>query len=81
MNVTLKPELEQFIDQQVKSGRFTSTAEAVEAGIARLMLDPEPELDADEVTEIRLSLEQMRRGEVVDWRQHSVELRKRYLGK
>jgi putative addiction module CopG family antidote len=42
MHVTLKPELERFVEEQVKAGRFSSVAEALEAGLARLMLDPLP---------------------------------------
>jgi Arc/MetJ-type ribon-helix-helix transcriptional regulator len=81
VRLDLKPELERYIEEQVKAGRFASPAEVVEAGIARLMLDPDPdELDAQDVVKIRESLEQMRRGEVLDWRQHSAELRKKYLG-
>lgn len=81
MIVALKPEIEKFIDDQVKAGRFSSAAEALEAGVARLMLDPAPdELDAKDVAELRESLEQMRRGEVLDWRTYSAELRSKYLG-
>ena len=82
MNLQLRPELQRFLDDQVKQGRFASQTEAVEAGIARLMLDPEPDtLDARDVEEIGRSLEQMRRGEVIDWRQHGGMLREKYLGK
>ena len=56
--------MQRFLDEQVASGHFRSHAEAVEAGVARLMLDADPdELDVQQITR---SLEQMRRGEVVD---------------
>ena len=81
MNVELRPEMEQFVDDQVKAGRFSSPAEVLEAGIARLMLDPEPDvLDAGVVAELRESLAGMRRGEVVDRKEQAVALRERYLG-
>jgi len=82
MNVQLRPELEQFLDEQVKAGHFSSTSEALEAGIARLMLDPEPdELDAQDLAEIRQSLDEMRRGELIDGEKLHAQLRTRYLGK
>jgi Arc/MetJ-type ribon-helix-helix transcriptional regulator len=82
MNVRLKPELEKFLDDQVKAGNFPSTADAVEAGVARLMLDTEPdELDQQDLDNIRESLAQMRRGEVVDAKQLHAQLRDRHLNK
>ena len=34
MNVSLKPELEKFVEEQVKAGRFSSATEVLEAGLA-----------------------------------------------
>ena len=53
----------------MKAGRFTSRTQALEAGIARLMLDGEDELDAQDIEDINESLAQMRRGELIDWKQ------------
>ena len=79
MNVQLSPALEKFVDDQVLQSRFSSASEVLEAGLARLMLDPEPdELDATDVAELRESLAQMRRGEVLDWKQYSAQVRARY---
>jgi len=81
MNVSLKPELERFVEEQVKAGRFSSPAEVLEAGLARLMLDPLPdELDAEDLAAIAESEEQIARGEDLDWKEVSKELRRRYLG-
>jgi putative addiction module CopG family antidote len=81
MDVQLKPELERFVDEQVRQGSFSSATEVVEAGLARLMLDPEPdELDARDVAELTESLDQMRRGEVIDWEELSGRLRRKHLG-
>jgi putative addiction module CopG family antidote len=78
MNVELDPTLEEFIDQQVRHGRFSSRAQVLEAGLARLMLDPDPDvLDQRDLAEIRESLAQMRRGEVLDWKQYSARIRAR----
>ncbi len=81
MNVSLtKPELEQFIHEQVKSGHFSSPDEVIEAGLARLMLDDQsaPLDDADRAA-IRESEEQIARGEDMDWKQVSTALRNKYL--
>lgn len=79
MNVQLNPALEKFVNDQVRQGRFSSPAEVLEAGLARLMLDPDPdELDAHDVAEIQESLAQMRRGEVLDWKEYSAKIRARY---
>ncbi|MDB5353840.1 MAG: putative addiction module antidote protein family [Phycisphaerales bacterium] len=37
MSLQLKPELQKFIDDQVKAGRYDSPEEVVEAGIATLV--------------------------------------------
>ena len=80
MNVTLKPELERFIDDQVSVGRFSSAAEVLEAGLARLMLDPShDELDAEDQAAIDESEAQISRGEDLDWKEVSVTLRRQYL--
>lgn len=80
MDVTLQPELQKFVEDQVKSGRFPSTAAVVEAGIARLMLDPDPDdLDAADLAAIEESEQQIARGEDVDWAETAAMLRKQYL--
>jgi Arc/MetJ-type ribon-helix-helix transcriptional regulator len=81
MEVTLPPELERFVADQVSAGHFASPAEVLEAGLARLMLDPRPDdLDADDLTAIAESEAQIERGEDLDWKQVSARLRKQYLG-
>jgi len=80
MNVALKPELEKFVQDQVKEGRFASPAEVLEAGLARLMLDPPDDLDAGDLAAIEESEAQIARGEDLDWKVVSQELRRRYLG-
>jgi Arc/MetJ-type ribon-helix-helix transcriptional regulator len=51
MQITLtKPQLQQFVEQLVRAGRFASPAEVVEAGLARLMLDPTDDVVVDERT-------------------------------
>ena len=80
MNVTLKPELAKFVEDEVKAGRFSSPGEVLEAGLARLMLDPlDHQLDAEDLEAIEESERQIARGEDLDWNDVSAELRRKYL--
>ncbi len=77
MNLRLKPEVEQFIHDQVKAGHFTSPEEAVEAGVARLMSEPQRDrLDHQDVRDILKAREQVRRGETFT----AAEVRSKLLG-
>jgi Arc/MetJ-type ribon-helix-helix transcriptional regulator len=67
MNDPLNPALEKFIDDQVREGRFASRTEVLEAGVARLMLDPPDELDAEDIAAIEEGLAQLDRGEGRPW--------------
>ena len=77
MNVTIKPEFEKYIEQQVRAGHFSSPAAVLEAGLERLMLD---ELDEEALVAIEESRQQIARGEDLDWKVLSAQLRKKYLG-
>lgn len=80
MQLKLKPAIQRFIDEQVKAGGFADAEAVLEAGVARLMLDPPPDdLDAEDLAAIAESDEQIRRGEVLDWKEVSAQLRKEYL--
>jgi Arc/MetJ-type ribon-helix-helix transcriptional regulator len=81
MEISLdKPELQKFIDQEIRAGSYSSPAEVIEAGLARLMLDPVPrELDAQDLDAIEESEGQIASGEDLDWKQVSAQLRKKYL--
>ena len=81
MTYKLSPQLEAYVQEQVKAGRFHSAEEAVQAGVARMMLDPEPDvLDEQDIEDIKRSLEQIKRGQVIDATELHARLRKRYLG-
>lgn len=80
MTVELEPTIQQYIEDQIKAGHFSSVKEVLEAGVARLMLDPPDVLDEEDIAVINESLAQMRRGEVVTWDELSKRLRAEYLG-
>lgn len=82
MQLKFKPAIQRFIDEQVKTGRFADAAAVLEAGVARLMLDSAPDdLDAEDLAAIAESDEQIGRGELLDWKEVSKQLRKEYLSK
>jgi putative addiction module CopG family antidote len=81
MDVSLKPELARFVEDQVKAGRFSSPGEVLEAGLARLMLDPVAEgLDETDRAAIEESERQIADGQDMDWGEVSARLRREYLG-
>lgn len=84
MTLTLKltPEQQKFVDEQVKAGCFPSAEKVLEAGLARLMLDPvfDDSLDAEDMAAIEKSEAQIARGEVMEWKEASARLSKEFLG-
>ena len=62
MSIDLSPELEQYVQEQVKSGRFASPVEVLEAGVARLMLDENFD-DEDEIRALEEAEKQIAAGE------------------
>jgi antitoxin ParD1/3/4 len=68
LNVSLTPELEQFVTSRVASGRYQSASEVVRQGLRLLQ---EQEVDRQATLErlrnqINLGLDQARRGELLD---------------
>jgi Arc/MetJ-type ribon-helix-helix transcriptional regulator len=80
MNVLLKPEIQHFIDEQVKTGRFDSPQEVLEEALVRMM-DELVEFDEPTLDAIDESEDQIQRGQFRDWKQVSAELRAKYLRK
>jgi antitoxin ParD1/3/4 len=68
LNVSLTPELEQFVASRVASGRYPSVSEMVCAGLRLLeQQDLQREAALDEVRrKIAVGIEQARRGELQD---------------
>lgn len=83
MQISLtRPEIEKFIDAQVKAGHFSTPAEVVEAGLARLMLDPETqELDDATLAAIEEGNAQIDRGEGIEFEHVAAEIRSSFPAK
>ena len=69
MNVTLKPDLERFLQDEVRSGRFASMDDAVNAAVALLQTDRDSGgWDVDELrAEVDVGIAEADRGEFVQF--------------
>jgi Arc/MetJ-type ribon-helix-helix transcriptional regulator len=75
-----KSDLEKFIAEQVSAGRFASATEVIEAGLARLMLDPEPaDFDPEIDAAIERADQEFARGEDRPFEEVAAELRRKHL--
>ena len=75
----IKPEIEQYIEDQVKSGNFSTREAVVEAGILSLMLDGvDHKLTEADVAAIDEADAEYDRGEYVDFDTFAAEMRKKY---
>ena len=79
MNVSLIPELEQFIQSQVESGKYTSADEVILAGIR--LLEERDRIYKNRFEELRqevmLGIEDSEQGQVVDGEMVFRELRQK----
>lgn len=79
MNVSLTPELEQYVNDKVATGLYTSASEVVREGL-RLLFEREQAaaLRLDELRRrVAVGLQQLDRGEGVDGEQAFERLRQR----
>jgi Arc/MetJ-type ribon-helix-helix transcriptional regulator len=82
MNVTLTPEIQKFVDEQVRAGYFPSPEAVLEAGLARLMLDSDPEdLDEETMNAVDRADAEFDRGEGIPVDEAFANLRRKHLGK
>ncbi|GAX42877.1 hypothetical protein NIES4075_38820 [Tolypothrix sp. NIES-4075] len=68
MSISLTPELEQFIQSQIASGKYTSTEDVIIAGIK--LLEERERIYKGRFEELKreiaIGVEQLERGEVID---------------
>jgi putative addiction module CopG family antidote len=81
MNVSIRPEIQKFIEEQVRRGRYRSSDEVLEAALTRLMEEEEAGISDAALDAIDESEDQVERGQVQEWKNVSAELRAKYLGK
>lgn len=81
MQVSLRPELVKFIEEQVRGGKYGSVDDALNDAVARLREEEEllaGELDDDDLAAIEEGLAQVARGEARPWEDVRAELVKRF---
>ena len=78
MQITLRPELEQFVQDKVQAGEYGSIQEVVEIALTRLMDD---ELDDETLAAIEEGEAQLDRGEGIPAEEAFALLRKKHFGK
>jgi Arc/MetJ-type ribon-helix-helix transcriptional regulator len=78
--VLRRPDLERFVDEQVRAGRYPSAEAVVEAAIAEFRESASAELDDDTIAAINEAEEQADRGEGVDLAAFREHMNKRMTG-
>jgi Arc/MetJ-type ribon-helix-helix transcriptional regulator len=66
MNLTFRPDIQRFIDDQVKSGRFPTPEALIEAAVDDMRSNGEADLDDETIAAINEAEEQADRGEGED---------------
>ncbi len=81
MTLTLRPETERLIDEQVRAGRFPTAEAVVDAAVAELSIGTEGGLlDDDDVAALNAAEAEGDRGDVTDLDTFRAEVRQRYGG-
>jgi antitoxin ParD1/3/4 len=83
MNVSLTPELEKFVEKEVKSGLYQTASEVIRAGLRRLKEDQDvrlpksPKTLQELETQLLQSIDRLDRGDGIDGEHMFRRLRKR----
>jgi len=81
VQVTLKPEYERFIAEQLSSGKFATAAELIEAALLTFMSETVPqELDERTIAALRRARAEFDRGEDRPFAEFAAELRAKLRG-
>ena len=75
MNITLSPEMQQFLDEKLKTGKFTSASEVIDSALS-ILRDSETlsEEGLDELRrDIRVGINQLDNGEGRPWNADEVK--------
>jgi putative addiction module CopG family antidote len=81
MGISFKPEIQKFIEEQIKAGHYRNADDVLEEALTRMMEEDASELDERTAAAIDKSEDQIERGEYQDWKKVSRRLRAKYLGK
>ena len=80
MNISLKPDLQKFVDEQVNAGHFPSPEAVVEAALAEMRNYRAEPLDADTIAAINEADQQADRGEGIELDAFRAQMSERFGG-
>ncbi len=80
MTVILTPETEALIADGMKRAGYSTADDLVRVALDVLHQVEDEQIDDAEVARIRASIEQMRRGETLDWKDLSAAVRAKHMG-
>jgi len=78
MTITLRPETQRLLEDQLKKRNFTSPDEVVHAALQAL--EELSDLDEETLDAIDEAEDQLERGEALDWKDVRDEIRKEFMG-
>ena len=81
MSVLLSPETEALIHDQMKRAGYSTADDMVRVALDVLHQVEDQPIDDAEITRIRASIEQMKNGKTVDWKELSASVRAKHLVK
>lgn len=79
MSVILSSETESLIAERIKLGGYSTPDQVVRAALEVLLQTEASALSPGESADLRLSVDQMQRGQITDWPTLSARLREKYL--
>jgi len=80
MQVALSAETQALIEERIKQGGYSTADDVVRVALDVLHQIEDEQIDDGDIANIRQAIEQMKRGEVIDWKQFSGQIRRKYLG-
>jgi Arc/MetJ-type ribon-helix-helix transcriptional regulator len=80
MQVALSAETQALIEERIKQGGYSTADDVVRVALDVLHQVEDEQIDDGDIANIRHAIEQMKRGETIDWKQFSGQIRKKYLG-
>ena len=79
MNLSLAPEIQNYIESKVGTGRYATPEDVVADAIERLMLEEHSPVDPETLAAIERAEGEFDRGESRPFDEVAAELRKKYL--
>jgi Arc/MetJ-type ribon-helix-helix transcriptional regulator len=80
MQVALSAETQALIEERLKRGGYSSADDVVRVALDVLHQVEDGQIDDQDIADIRQAIEQMKQGQVVDWKNFSQQIRTKYLG-